>query len=240
MGPMLIDETFVAVFPSLVRRLGGMNEAAVLQAIHFRSQIESRTFDGEPWTPMTAAEIGRSTGLSEDAAFRALAALRADGVLIGEAKEAHSRRMWWRIDLERLFLIPSRDSAETHAAGSRRPSRESAESTTTKKIEEEPKKVIAIAHKVGTDAIVKAFVDKFKELHGADPDRGSIGRLAREAKRMLIDGRPRDDVEAAAIRCAEDGHANLPAALTRHLAKGSRQPKGFAGIKAFLEDDREP
>ena len=67
--------------------------------------------------------------------------------------------------------------------------------------------------------------------------RSSIARLARDGKRMLGEGRPLEVVIAAAEQCADRGHANLPAAVTALLAKGSGEPKGFKGIRQFLESD---
>lgn len=236
---MLMNETFVAVFPSLVRRLGGMNEAAVLQTIHFHLQIAHREAEGHSWTPLTCGEIGDRTGLSEDAVFRAVTALRRDDVLIGMQAESRSRKLMWRINygvLEDPSLAhPSREVAESHTAISRSPSREVAESTTTKNTIKTVNNILPIATASGGQ-VVKHFCDEFKRLHNADPDKSSIGRLGRDAKRMLSEGRPLDLVIQAAGHCAAKGHANLPSALIALLSKTGQEPKGFAGIREFLED----
>lgn len=234
MASMLLNEEFVAVFPSLVRRLGGMNKAAVLQAIHFASQIQGQKIGNNKWTPMTARQLAVKTGLSEDAAQRALTALVEMRVLIGMGAKDGSRKLMWLIIYD--LLDAPREIAETDTAESRNDLRESAECTTTKNSKEEPNKVIAIAE--GNASVVsQRFLDKFKLMHSAEPDRASVGRIAREAKRMLADGRPLDLLIQSAELCAVRGHANLPSSLTSLLAGKIVEPKGFAGIRSFLESD---
>lgn len=235
MASLLMDEEFVAVFPSLVRRLGGMNRAAVLQAIHFASQVQGLEVDGRIWTPLTAAQIGRKTGLSDDSVQRALSALTASGVLKGRGAQQGTRRLMWTIVHE--VLEPSRGTAEPTTAESRNDLRETAESSTTKNLKKSPNNVSPIS--IGNASIVaQRFVDKFRAAHDNDPDRASIGRVARDAKRMLAEGRPLEMVIAAAELCALRGHANLPSGLTSLLAQTTREPRGFAGIREFLDAER--
>jgi hypothetical protein len=240
MASMLLDENFVAVFPSLVRRLGGMNEAAVLQTIHFHFQINRKESGGQQWTPLTCAEIGKATGLSEDAVFRSIGALRKGLVLIGTQAQAGSRKLMWRIDYEVLDGNPNRENAESKPAQSRKGNREIAESTTTKNTKEVNNIISTIDLNAGR--FVKQFVDDFNRIHGTTPDKSSIGRIGRDAKRMLTEGREADLIAQAILDCATKGHANLPSALTALLAKAKTEPKGFAGIREFLEsgDPNDP
>jgi hypothetical protein len=240
MASMLLDENFVAVFPSLVRRLGGMNEAAVLQTIHFHFQINRKESGGQHWTPLTCAEIGKATGLSDDAVFRAITALRKELVLIGIGAQAGSRKLMWRIDYEVLDGNTNREIAVSKTAQSRKGNRGIAESTTTKNNKEENNTISTIDLNGGR--FVKQFVDDFNRIHGTTPDKSSIGRIGRDAKRMLAEGRDPDLVSTAVHLCATKGHANLPSALTALLAKVKAEPKGFAGIREFLEsgDPDEP
>jgi hypothetical protein len=59
---------------------------------------------------------------------------------------------------------------------------------------------------------------------------------------MLTEGREADLIAQAILDCATKGHANLPSALTALLAKAKTEPKGFAGIREFLEsgDPNDP
>ena len=236
MASMLLNEEFVAVFPSLVRRLGGMNKAAVLQAIHFASQIQSKRVGKNDWTPMTASQISIKTGLSEDAAQRALSALVEMRVLIGQPVKDGSRRLMWMIVHE--MLETPREIAEQHPAKSRKDLREIAEYTTTKNNKKAPNNISALAEGNASN-VAKGFVDKFKLIHSAEPDRVSVSRIARDAKRMLAEGRPLDVLIQSAELCAVRGHANLPSSLLALLAVGKSEPKGFAGIRSFLESDEQ-
>lgn len=101
MGPMLMDEQFVAVFPSLVRRLGLM-EAMVLQTINFHFQIKRTEFDGHYWTAWSCLDISKEIGVSEDKVFRAVTELRRTGVLVGVKAGPRSRLLMWRIDRDVL------------------------------------------------------------------------------------------------------------------------------------------
>lgn len=229
------------MFPSLVRRLGGMNEAAVVQTIHFASQISATQDDqGLRWVTMTAAQIGRRTGLSEDASLRALKSLREMGVLIARTVPRRGRALMWAVDLRILEGSATRDSAVGDTAIPRDATRDSAVCTTTKKSEDTAKNSISPIANKQASAVVIEFVERFRALHRSDPDRSSIGRLARDAKRMLEEGRPLEVVIAAAHQCADRGHANLPSALTHVLTTQSREPKGFRGIREFLETEASP
>ena len=234
MASMLLNEEFVAVFPSLVRRLGGMNKAAVLQAIHFASHLQAQLIGKERWTPMTATQLSNKTGLSDDACQRALSALVSMGVLKCRGAQQGSRKLMWSIQHEQLEA--SREIAESGSAKSRNASREIAECTTTKNKEEEPNNSVADAESTAS-VVVKAFVDKFKALYNVTPESQSVKRLARDAKRMIAEGRSIKVLIASAEHCALKGHANLSASVTFLLTTSAYEPRGFSGIRKFLESE---
>lgn len=234
MTSMLLNEEFVAVFPSLVRRLGGMNKAAVLQAIHFASQVQGQLIGDERWTPMTATQLSHKTGLSDDACQRALSALVSMGVLKCRGAQQGSRKLMWLIQHDQLEA--SRENAESDSAKTRLKPRDIAECTTTKNNEEEPNNLVLDAESTA-QVVVKAFVDKFKSLYNVTPESQSVKRLARDAKRMLDEGRPIKVLIASAEHCALKGHANLSASVTYLLTTSAYEPRGFNGIRKFLEID---
>jgi hypothetical protein len=85
--------------------------------------------------------------------------------------------------------------------------------------------------------VVKAFVDEFVSLYGEQPDKQLIGRIGRDAKRMLAEGKPLDVLISSAEFCAQSGHGNLPSAYTQQVTANKRnKPRGFAGIREFLEE----
>jgi hypothetical protein len=244
MSGLLLDEQFVAVFPSLVKRLGGMNEAAVLQTVHFASRLSEVHHENFVWVELTSTAISRQTGLSSDQVFRALSTLREQGVLIAKTSPKGGRKLIWRIDMDILEGIPRNRGIDT--AKSRNAFRESATSTTYKEDKEESKnntlfpeaKILPIrpSEPPSGSTVVIAFVEEFKAAHSREPDSGSVGRIGQTAKRLLKTGSTVDDLVEAAKLCARAGHANLSASLLKHIAKPT-EPKGFKGIREFLDDE---
>lgn len=239
---LLLNERFVAVFPSLVRALGGIADAAVLQEIHFQLQTGGKEKDGQRWVPATLNDLSQAVGLSPDAINRTAKRLRDKGVLVTANPEAFQRRTWWRIDYDALNHLAepqngTSESAKSQVAKTRNPKRESASSTTT---EEQQKKREVIPSPSGAD-VVKEFVDAFVAVFGEQPDRQLVGRIGRDAKRMLAEGKSAESLIQAARECANAGHGNLPASYTRSLASEQKnrkqnEPRGFNGIRDFLED----
>jgi DNA-binding transcriptional ArsR family regulator len=235
---LLLNERFVAVFPSLVRALGALADAAVLQEIHYQLQIGGKESDGHRWVPATARDLSDAIGLSPDAVTRTTKRLRDRGILVTSNPEGYERRTWWRVDYDALNHLAetqnaSREIAKSKPAKSPNPSCEIASSTSTKELKE-VKEVITPPS--GGD-VVKAFVDAFVSLYNETPDKQLIGRIGRDAKRMLSEGKELAILVASAEACAQSGHGNLPASYTQTITAGKRNaPRGFAGIKEFLED----
>lgn len=71
--------------------------------------------------------------------------------------------------------------------------------------------------------IVAAYVDKHQEIHNEKPLSRALGRIAREARQLLDEGRRFELVIQAAEKCAEEGHANIGAAYLWVLAEPQRQ-----------------
>jgi hypothetical protein len=96
---MLMDEQFVAVFPSLVRRLGDMNAAAVLQTLWWGREHRS----GE--ITMTYAEMSARTGLPEYTLKRVTAKLRKDGYLSSRRVTSTNPIQVWMVHREALTSV---------------------------------------------------------------------------------------------------------------------------------------
>lgn len=79
------------------------------------------------------------------------------------------------------------------------------------------------------------WVDTFVSVHGASPPQVSVKRIAQAAKQLLGEGFDGDHLLQAAADAASGGHANLASSVTFLTAKSNRKPKGFAGIKEFLD-----
>lgn len=238
MSALLLTERFVAVFPSLVRALGGLPEAAITQEIHYQLQVGGKDLDGHRWIPATGQDLSEAIGVSTDSVWRTCRHLRDIGILVTANPEAYQRRTWWRIDYERLDHLAKTqngngESAKSQMAKSPNPKRGSAKSTTPIEIQEGEQKPST----ANGGLVVTAFVDRFKELFHQDPDRQLVGRIGRDAKRMINEGKPIEQLILAAQQCAEDAHGNLPSAYTKTLkSNAKREPRGFAGIREFLEE----
>jgi DNA-binding Lrp family transcriptional regulator len=239
---LLLNERFVAVFPSLVRALGGIADAAVLQEIHFQLQTGGKEKDGQRWVPATFNDLSQAVGLSPDAVNRTTKRLRDKGVLLTANPEAFQRRTWWRIDYDALNHLAETQNgtgagAKSQVAKSLNPKRETASCTTSV---EQKKKEDDISAPTGAD-LVKEFVDAFVATFGEQPDRQLVGRIGRDGKRMLSEGKDPDALAQASRECGRAGHGNLPSSYTRLLADSVQsrkrsEPRGFAGIRDFLEE----
>ncbi|CAB4158954.1 hypothetical protein UFOVP711_39 [uncultured Caudovirales phage] len=235
---LLLNERFVAVFPSLVRTLGALADAAVLQEIHYQLQTGGKESDGHRWVPATVRDLSDAIGLSPDAVTRTTKRLRDRGILITSNPEAFQRRTWWRVDYDALNHLAETQNGNGENAKSKPPKapnpKSEIASSTTLKEHKELKEVITPPSGAN---VVKAFVDAFVSLYNEQPDKQLIGRIGRDAKRMLSEGKELGILIASAEACAQSGHGNLPASYTQTITAGKRNaPRGFAGIKEFLED----
>ena len=116
MNALLIDGRFVAVFPRLVRALGGdVTAAAVLQAIHYRMQALGRK--REFWMPMFLSEIADEIGISHDQSQRAAKRLRDAGLLLVRGSRGSIRE--WSIDYEAIEGLEQGGAASRHPGATR-------------------------------------------------------------------------------------------------------------------------
>lgn len=235
---LLLNERFVAVFPSLVRTLGALADAAVLQEIHYQLQTGGKESDGHRWVPATVRDLSDAIGLSPDAVTRTTKRLRDRGILVTSNPEAFQRRTWWRVDYDALNHLAETQNgngefAKSKPAKPQNPKREIASSTNDKEVKE-LKEVITPPSGAN---VVRAFVDAFVALYNEQPDKQLIGRIGRDAKRMLAEGKELALLISSAEACAQSGHGNLPASYTQTITAGKRNaPRGFQGIKDFLEE----
>lgn len=133
MSSMLIDGRFVAVFPRLVRALeGDTTGAAVLQAIHYRTQGPDARGG---WIPLPLVDIAEEIGLSRDQAQRATVRLRNLGLLLMRGDKGAS--LEWAIDYEQVEALQGGD------AKSRDPQQVTRNRVTTDAKSRDPRREIA-------------------------------------------------------------------------------------------------
>jgi hypothetical protein len=90
-----MDERFVAVFPSLVRTLGSLESAVILQHLHFNADE-----DGD--IRITHQQISDETGISERTVRRRITQLRDEGWITTDRAGAYDATSVHRIDHSRL------------------------------------------------------------------------------------------------------------------------------------------
>lgn len=100
---------------------------------------------------------------------------------------------------------------------------------------EELSKKELVEKDITSNAVVAAYVDAYNEAFGENPPARSIGRLAKEAKLLLDEGKQPDLVIEAAKHSALNGHANIASSYTWLLAQDTRnsQQKQSAVTKAL-------
>ncbi len=132
-NPVLFDERVVAVQPSLVRAVGSVTAAAVLQQVHYHAQAGHVQEDG--WVARTYADLGREIGLTEEQARRAVGKLESLGLMESCQPEGHVRRKWYRIAYDSAVLsgMSNRQNRRMEAAESPVPSGQFAASSSTER-----------------------------------------------------------------------------------------------------------
>lgn len=126
---VLMPGRVVAVQPSLVRALGGMHEAAVVQQLQYHAFTECPD-GGDCWAVLTGQQWSTELGLTVDQVDRTIKRLVKMGVVESQQPGLFDRTRWLRIDYDRLDELVTGSDAETparaHSADLRNGSRESA------------------------------------------------------------------------------------------------------------------
>lgn len=106
MSRLLLDERCVVIQPTLVRALGRMSDAALLQQVHYWLPYARSEFGGHRWVYKTADDWADETGLSPHQVRRSFARLEALGVVLTCKPRAKSwnHRKWYRIDYNHPVL----------------------------------------------------------------------------------------------------------------------------------------
>ena len=88
---------------------------------------------------------------------------------------------------------------------------------------------------INASMIVAEYVDSFQHYFGEKPPARSIGRIAKDAKQLLGEGKNPELLKAAAQDCAVSGHANLSSSYTWALAEQTRNDKKKSPAQGWLE-----
>ena len=88
---------------------------------------------------------------------------------------------------------------------------------------------------INASTIVAEYVDSFQHYFGEKAPARSIGRIAKDAKQLLGEGKNPELLKAAAQDCAVSGHANLSSSYTWALAEQTRNDKKKSPAQGWLE-----
>ncbi len=101
---LLIDESPLQVIPTLARAIG-LNEAIMLQQIHYWSRISEHERDERRWVPMSAPDLAQKFSFWSEATIkRTVARLREIGLLF-VTKKSHTsweRANWYAVNYQAL------------------------------------------------------------------------------------------------------------------------------------------
>lgn len=106
---LLIDESPLQVIPSLAVAIG-LNEAIMLQQIHYWQRISPNEQDGRRWVAMSAPDlVDKFPFWSEKTIKRTVAELRERGLLIITKKSSTSwdRANWYAVDYDAMNRLGS-------------------------------------------------------------------------------------------------------------------------------------
>lgn len=115
---LLLDEPCLVIQPALVRALGHLSDAAILQQTHYWIQRSSNEIAGHRWVYKTYDEWADEIGISEKQARSAIRRLEALGLLISCQPDAYRRTKWYRIDYDSPILA---DPSSAQEGASRSP-----------------------------------------------------------------------------------------------------------------------
>jgi len=107
LAPMLYNEPFVAVFPSLVRELqGDVTAAAVLQHIHFRANsLDAVELDNLTFYPVSVENLAEQIGISPKQIKRVITKLRENDYLDVQQLGGIDRRNFYRVVMDSASSI---------------------------------------------------------------------------------------------------------------------------------------
>ena len=137
---LLINESPLQIIPSLALKVG-LNEAILLQQLHFRALISSNIRDGHKWIYKTYAEWKNEEFpfWSVDTIKRTIRKLENSGYIVSTSsynRMKMDKTKWYRIDYSKLQCETLQD-ASTTTAKSAEPEVQNASTTTAKTVEPE-------------------------------------------------------------------------------------------------------
>jgi hypothetical protein len=247
MTRLLLDENVIVVQPALVRALGSMIDAAILQQLHYWMPRAKAEHAGHRWVYKTLDEWADEIGVTMKQAKSAVARLEAEGIVISCQPEGSNRRKWYRIEYDHVLFRSDRagrsNSPDGTLEGTERavPSAPQGRSYVTELTTETTTETTSNASTPAA-RLANLLAD---EIAANGSRRPSVTRawVTVIDRMMRIDGRTEAEVEAA-IRWAQSDDfwtANIlsPEKLRKHydrmrLQAGRSRSRPLAGVADYL------
>ena len=226
MTDRLFDERVVAVQPSLVRIVGSVTRAAVVQQIHYHAQAgHVQEYEGEQWVVRSHDALGREIGLTGPQVRRAVVKLCELGVLQTCRPGGHERTTWHRIVDGSVGGMPNVQNRTMQASVTNNALFGSEQCTPSRELKSPP----GGAPRDGdapdaVQRIIAGYVDDVRAVEdGHDPPQNWKGAAGTAIKRALRDGETERDIQnclgiiategknpATLAHVLSDMHANRP------------------------------
>jgi type IV secretory pathway VirB3-like protein len=255
---LLLDESVIVVQPALVRLLGHLSDACVLQQLHYWMDRTTNERDGRRWVYKTYRQWSDEVGISEAQARASIQRLEEVGVVVSCQPEAYNRRKWYRIDYDHLLLStdPSAGTLASMRADQQMEARDltdrsdNARACTTKNTKNTAKTTTSTSALVKADSnpevgfLANLLADLIESNGSRRPTvtptwHTTIDRMIR------LDGRTPQQIEAAIRWCQNDDfwRANVmsPDKLRKQYdrlrlqASRTQTTRGLTGVRDYLD-----
>jgi hypothetical protein len=208
---LLIDESPLQVIPSLAVAIG-LNEAIMLQQIHYWKNLSPHERDGRRWVAMSTPELNDKFPFwSEKTIKRTVANLRERKLLLITRKSASSwdRANWYAIDYDAMGALgsglekgptsasgqndPMHEDKVTRSIGSERPDRSGQNDPITNNGKSKDKRTPSEGAKKPPSAVAecwKAYTQGMKSRYGVEPPTNAKanGQLQQIINRVGAEG----------------------------------------------------
>jgi hypothetical protein len=251
MTRLLLDENVIIIQPALVRCLGSMIDAAILQQLHYWLGRSTNSHSGEKWCYKTIDEWSEEIGVTPKQAKTAIHRLEFDGIVLSCQPEGSNRRKWYRIDYahdvfggaeEGRSSGPVGPMERPHGADGTAQEGRSYVTEITTEITTKSTTEIVERDEIRTHGLAHLLADLIAS-NGSKRPNVTKAWITTMDRMVRLDGHSEDEIEAA-IRWSQaddfwSGNILSPDKLRKHydrmrLQAGRSKSRPLAGVTDYL------